>query len=139
MGILIFVRFIMSCKVPSPSSFLGKVFGRLRPLIEVLFFVWAAAWNKIVTGENLKIRGFAFVDWCVMCNCCGEIVNHLLLHCEKAHKLWCFFFFDPLGTRGFYQKRYLIFFWLVELVGEALIIHLEFSFVAVDVVYMEGV
>ena len=104
MGILIFVRFIMSCKVPSPSSFLGKVFGRLRPLIEVLFFVWAAAWNKIVMGDNLKIRGFAFVDWCVMCNCCGEIVDHLLLHCEKAHRLWCFVFSILWEFMGFTKK-----------------------------------
>ena len=88
-------------------------------------------------GDNLKIRGFAFVDWCVMCNCCEEIVDHLLLHCEKAHRLWCFVF-DPLGIRGFYQKGYLIFFWLVELVGEALVRHLEFSSIVVDVVYMEG-
>ena len=49
-----------------------------------------------------------------------------------------FCFFDPLGIRGFYQKGYLIFFWLVELVGEALVRHLEFSSVVVDVVYMEG-
>ena len=36
-------------------------------------------------------RGFAFVDWCVMCRC-GETVDYLMLHCEKAHQLWCFIF-----------------------------------------------
>ena len=23
-------------------------------------------------GDNLRSRGFDFVDWCVMCCCCGE-------------------------------------------------------------------
>ena len=27
-----------------------------------------------------------------MCRCCVEIVDHLLLHCEKAHQLWSFVF-----------------------------------------------
>ena len=27
-----------------------------------------------------------------MCRCCGEIVDHLLLHCGKAYRLWCFVF-----------------------------------------------
>ena len=70
----------------------------------VPFFVWAAAWDKIVTGDNLKIRGFAFVDWCVMCNCCEEIVDHLLLHCEKAHRLWCFVFSILWESVGFTKK-----------------------------------
>ena len=25
-----------------------------------------------------------------MCHHCGETVDHLLLHCEMAHRLWCF-------------------------------------------------
>ena len=27
-----------------------------------------------------------------MCCCCGKIVNHLLFHCGKAYRLWCFVF-----------------------------------------------
>ena len=29
-----------------------------------------------------------FVDWCIMCHCNGETVDHLLLHCGKAYQLW---------------------------------------------------
>ena len=43
-------------------------------------------------GDNLRLRGFDFVDWFIMCRCCGETVDHLLLHCEKADHLWCFTF-----------------------------------------------
>ena len=33
----------------------------------VSFFVWTVAWNKILTGDNMKNKGFDFVDWCCMC------------------------------------------------------------------------
>ena len=82
----------MSCKALSPSSFLEKASGKLKALQRVYFFVWTIAWGKILTGDNFRIRGFAFVDCCVMCHCCSEFVDHLLLHCAKTHRLWCFAF-----------------------------------------------
>ena len=33
-----------------------------------------------------------FVDWCIMCHCNGETVDHLLLHCGKAYWLWSLVF-----------------------------------------------
>ena len=33
-----------------------------------------------------------FVDWCIMCRCNGETVDHLLLHCDKAYWLWSLVF-----------------------------------------------
>ena len=32
-------------------------------------------------GDILRLRGFDFVDWCIMHRCCGGTVDHLLLHC----------------------------------------------------------
>ena len=58
----------------------------------VSFFVWIVAWNKILIGDNMKNKGFDFVDWCCMCRYCGETVDHLLIHCEKAQQLWSFVF-----------------------------------------------
>ena len=43
-------------------------------------------------GDNLRLRGFDFVNWCIMCCCYGETVDHLLLHCGKVYRLWCFVF-----------------------------------------------
>ena len=43
-------------------------------------------------GDNLRIKGFTFVDWYVICRCYGETMDHLLLHCEKTHQLLCFIF-----------------------------------------------
>ena len=43
-------------------------------------------------GDNLRIRGFDFIDWCIMCRCNEVTVDHLLLHSRKAHQLWSFVF-----------------------------------------------
>ena len=72
---------------------------------------WTAAWDKILTGDNLRGRGFDFVDWCIMCRCNGETVDHMLLHCEKAD--W---FLDLLRFLGSCQDRLQILF-LVSGIG----------------------
>ena len=71
-----------------------------------------------------------------MCHCYyGETVDHLLLHYVKAYWLWSFVF-NTFRISWVLSHRFSI--WLVELVGEAFISHLEFSFVVFDVVYLEG-
>ena len=81
-------------KLHSSSSvvFPWKGIWKVKAPRRVSFFVWTAAWDRILTGDNLRLRGFDFVDWCIMCRCCGETVDHLLLHCGKAYWLWCFVF-----------------------------------------------
>ena len=86
-----FVRSMLSYDVPCLLTSLGKVFGRLR-LRCISFFVWSAAWEKILTGDILRCRGFDFVDWCILCRSNGETTNHLLLHCGKALQLWSLVF-----------------------------------------------
>ena len=77
----------------SPSIvFPWKAIWRAKAPRQVSFFVWCVAWNKILTGDNLRIRRLVFVDWCIMCRHCGETVDHLLLHCEMAYRLWSFVF-----------------------------------------------
>ena len=49
--------------------------------------MWTAIWDRILTGNNLRGR-WDFVDWCIMCRSNGETVDHLLLHCGKANRLW---------------------------------------------------
>ena len=68
-----------------------KGIWRVKAPRRVSFFFWCVAWNKILTGDNLRrLRGLDFVDWCIMCRHCGETVDHLLLHCELAYQLWSF-------------------------------------------------
>ena len=58
----------------------------------VSFFVWTAVWDRILTGDNLRGRRLNFVDWCIMCRSNGETVDHLLIHCGKAYRLWTLVF-----------------------------------------------
>ena len=53
----------------------------------VSFFLWTAARGGILTIENL-VKNLPFVNWCCLCWCDEEIVDHLLLHCKFAHVLW---------------------------------------------------
>ena len=48
-------------------------------------------------GDNLRLRGFIVVGLCVMCRCCVETMDRLLLYCEKAHRLW-YFAFQSFGV-----------------------------------------
>ena len=72
--------------------FLWKGIWKVKALRRVSFFVWTAVWDKILTGDNLRGRGMDFVDWCIMCRCNGEMVDHLPLHCGKAYRLWSLVF-----------------------------------------------
>ena len=77
---------------PLPIIFPWKGVWKVKAPRRVSFFVWTAIWNKIRTGDNLRGRGMDFVDWCIMCRCNEETVDYLLLHCDKAYRLWSLVF-----------------------------------------------
>ena len=52
--------------------------------------MWTAAHGRILTLDNLMLRGRPLATWCCMCCCDGELVDHLLLHCPVTHSLWTF-------------------------------------------------
>ena len=54
----------------------------------VSFFVWTAAWGKILTIDNLFKKGLSLVGWCCLCRCSRKIVSHLLHHCDIIYALW---------------------------------------------------
>ena len=43
-----------------------------------------------LTCDNLMRRGYVMVGWCCMCKGSGELVDHLLLHCEVVWEVWNF-------------------------------------------------
>ena len=75
-----------------PIIFPWKGVWKVKAPRRVSFFVWTAVWDRILTGDNLRGRRMVFVDWCIMCHCNGETVDHLLLHCDKAYRLWSLVF-----------------------------------------------
>ena len=58
----------------------------------VSFFIWTAAWGKILTCDNLMRKGYVLASWCCMCRCSRETMDHLLLHCKVAREVWNFIF-----------------------------------------------
>ena len=54
------------------------------------FFLWTAAHGRILTLDNLMLKGRPLANRCCMCCCDEESVNHLLLHCLVIHSLWMF-------------------------------------------------
>ena len=54
----------------------------------VAFFLWIAIHGRILTLDNLMVRGHSLANQCCMCRCDGESVDHLLLHCPVTYTLW---------------------------------------------------
>jgi hypothetical protein len=69
-------------------SFPWKSIWSVKAPRQVSSFIWTTAWGKILTNDNLIKRGYSLVSWCCMCQQSGEIVEHLLLHCDIASGLW---------------------------------------------------
>ena len=79
----------------SPSfvhSFCWKFVWQSKVSPRVAFFYWTTALGNILTTDNLQKRHIIVLDWCYMCKWCGELVNHLLLHCPIAYELWSMVF-----------------------------------------------
>ena len=73
----------------SPSiSFPWKCIWSIKVPKRVSFFLWTTARSSILTIDNLVQRCLPLVNWCCMCQCDEEIVDHLLLHCKFAYVLW---------------------------------------------------
>ena len=54
----------------------------------VSFFLWTAARDGILSIDNLFKKNFPLVNWCCLCWCDEETLNHLLLYCKFVHTLW---------------------------------------------------
>lgn len=93
----------------TPSSFSSKSFmkelehiPRVRPpsslvwlglaLPRVEAFCWLVISDKASTIDNLRKKGFVFEkssEFCVLCRREKEHIDHLFVHCEFVHFLWC--------------------------------------------------
>ena len=72
----------------SDSKFPWKTIWRVKTPRRVAFFVWTAAWGKILTCNNLMRRGYTMAGWYCMCKSGWETGEHFLIHCALASDLW---------------------------------------------------
>ena len=77
-------------KFRSPFSiiFPWKGIWKVKTPPRVSFFVWTIVWDKILTGDNMRDRGFDFVDWCIMC------------HVMRGRWIICYFIVERLIGYG---------------------------------------
>ena len=54
--------------------------------------MWTVAWDRILTCDNLRKKGFVLVGWYCMCKSDDESVDHLFIHCGAARLLWSLVF-----------------------------------------------
>ena len=69
-----------------------KSIWKQKILSRVAFFVWIAALGKCLTIDNLRKKKVWILDWCYMCKCNGESVDHLFLYCPVAMDMWAMVF-----------------------------------------------
>lgn len=78
-------------------------------------FGWLASLEKILTIDNLRLRRVMIVNACPLCLSNAVSVNHLLLHCSFALKVW-YCFFQLLGVAFCVPKT------CVDLVNEEMLL-----------------
>ena len=72
----------------SSDPFPWSIIWRSWDLVRVSFFAWEASWNRILTCDQLKRRGWNFPNRCYLCKEEEETSDHLFLVCIKARMLW---------------------------------------------------
>ena len=83
-----FIIYIYFFSGPLNASFPWKSIWCIKAPKRVSFLLWTTVWDRILTIDNLVKRGLSLINWCCLCRCNGDIVDHLLLHCKFAHTLW---------------------------------------------------
>ena len=73
---------------PFPWSIIWRSWAPMR----VSFFTWKASWNKILTIDQLKRRGWNMPNRCYLRKVEEETSDHLILFCKKASMLWSLVF-----------------------------------------------
>ena len=67
----------------------------------VSFFLWTTTRDGKLTIDNLVKRGQSLVNWCCLCWCDGESMDHLLLYFNVSMlMLYGVKFFRCLGSNG---------------------------------------
>uniref|UniRef100_A0A2N9GWZ4 Reverse transcriptase domain-containing protein n=1 Tax=Fagus sylvatica TaxID=28930 RepID=A0A2N9GWZ4_FAGSY len=85
-------RYYRSLSPSSSTLFPWKIIWKAKVPPRVTFFSWSAALGKVLTIDNLHTRGLILQEWCCICKCNGESVDHLFLHCSVASDLWALVF-----------------------------------------------
>ncbi|RVW54461.1 putative ribonuclease H protein [Vitis vinifera] len=67
---------------------------------KVGFFAWEASWEKVLTQDQLKRRGWILANRCLLCCDDEETINHILIHCPRRGccGILCFRYLGLIGS-----------------------------------------
>ena len=69
-------------------SFPWKSIWYVKVPKRMAFFLWTDARGGLLTIDNHVNKKLPLVNWCCLCRCEEETVDHLLIHCKYAYTLW---------------------------------------------------
>lgn len=81
---------LMSSKMVLPEIQWWKTVWNKLSWPKCNYFIWMSAWNKCLTWDIIRKRGFHGPSICVMCGANEEDSSHLFFHCSFALQLWHF-------------------------------------------------
>jgi hypothetical protein len=70
------------CSFDAKAIWKAKTEGKHR------FFMWLLVHEKILTADNLRIKGIQCDPICALCDQVPETAEHLCLHCVFAKEVW---------------------------------------------------
>ena len=120
---------------PLPIIFPWKGIWRVKAPRHVFFFVWIAIWDKIFTGNNLE--GLILLTGALCVSVMGRqwIICYFIVERPISCGVW---FLDLLGFHGSCQDQLQLLFLVGGIGLESTRLHLEFSSIVLNVVYLEG-
>ena len=71
---------------PNPRQW--KALWKFSSIPKVDIFIWTLLQNNILTGENLKRKGWEGPSRCPLCNRAKETVEHLFISCDFTKEVW---------------------------------------------------
>lgn len=99
----------------SYETYRSGIIWKTRVENKFKFFVWTLVQNKILTADNLAIRGWPHHQSCLLCNSQQETGHHLYLSCPFGSVVWTlvlgWYNFDVLQRSQPSDYRHLIDWW----------------------------
>jgi hypothetical protein len=82
------VKSFSSLAFSEGSCFPWQSVWQTQAPLRAAVFEWSAALCKILTVDNVRKRHVIIVDRCYLCKRNGELMDHILLHCDVAFAMW---------------------------------------------------
>jgi len=70
------------------SKWWYSLIWKVRAPLKLILFLWLILKNKVLTGENFRIRGGIGPSVCPLCLQAEETIQHLVVDCDISREIW---------------------------------------------------